>query len=384
MNESTPTYELLKKLFILKTVSFPLVSQVTPIALQAMNNLGLRFLSDAILRRTFFQHFCAGENEDDVIKSITRLKEQGMSVILDFATENDRIEAVNIEEQLKNDRVQNEEVLDKLKVAILIASRSDSNFVTLKLTSIISPLTLSIKARQIDVPPIVQQEFQRDTKRLSKLCEFALENKTRLMIDAEQSWYQKSINEVALSLQKKYNKTECMIYNTYQMYLKRGFDDMKRDYELSKRENFVFGVKLVRGAYIESETVYANQKNLESPICRSYEETNVNFENAIDYLLSNKVHTVFATHNINSITYVKSRIEPSNNLFSFAQLYGMSDSVSSSLTKEGFKVYKYVPYGPLEKVIPYLLRRTQENSSIFNHTQADVDSIWKELRKRFF
>jgi proline dehydrogenase len=215
----------------------------------------------------------------------------------------------------------------------------------------------------------------------------------RLLIDAEQVRYQPAIDNLVLDLQQTFNTDKPIIYNTYQCYLADTAGDIRCDYERSARFDYHFGAKLVRGAYMESERILAESKGLPSPIFETIEETHDCYNDSVDFLLQksieskNSVELMCATHNQESIElaiaamnkYGIDRRDPS---ICFAQLYGMSDHLSFNLGKHGYREYKYVPYGKVDEVMPYLLRRAQENSAIVGGAAIEVGMIIQELRRR--
>lgn len=221
---------------------------------------------------------------------------------------------------------------------------------------------------------------------------------TRLLIDAEQVRFQPAIDHLVLDLQQTFNRTSTtdkpIIYNTYQCYLKDAPERLRSDVERSDRFGYHFGGKLVRGAYMESERLLAKKAGLPSPIYETIEETHQCYNDSVDYLLlhasiqSDKhVEVMCATHNQTSIEKAidamnKYRIDRKSTNICFAQLYGMSDHLSFNLGKHGYRAYKYVPYGEVHEVMPYLLRRAQENSAIVGGAAAELSMIQSELGRR--
>lgn len=229
------------------------------------------------------------------------------------------------------------------------------------------------------------------------LAETAAKAGTRLLIDAEQAKFQPAIDSLVLDLQQSFNSVESsdkpVVYNTYQCYLRDAPERLKRDVNRAERLNYHFGAKLVRGAYMESERALAEALSLPSPIHDSIEETHACYNNSVDFLLKqslvsdNKVEVMCATHNQESMEKAieamrEYQIDASSSTISFAQLYGMSDHLSLSLGKCGYRVFKYVPYGEVEEVIPYLLRRARENSAVVGGASAELAMITSEIGRR--
>jgi len=229
------------------------------------------------------------------------------------------------------------------------------------------------------------------------LAETAANTGTRLLIDAEQTRFQPAIDNLVLDLQQTYNAVgksdKPIIYNTYQCYLKDALERLRTDVDRAKRFNYHFGAKLVRGAYMESERLLASVAHLPSPIHETIEETHASYNEAVDYLLRQSVQSdqlielMCATHNQSSIEKAiaameKYGVDRNKSTICFGQLYGMSDHLSFNLGRSGYRAYKYVPYGEVHEVIPYLLRRARENSSVVGGASAELSMIMNELGRR--
>ena len=234
-------------------------------------------------------------------------------------------------------------------------------------------------------------------QRAHALAETATSTGTRLLIDAEQTRFQPAIDNLVLDLQQKYNSVEKsdrpIIYNTYQCYLKDALERLRTDVDRARRFNYHFGAKLVRGAYMESEKLLASVADLPIPIHDSIEETHACYNEAVDFLLRHSVQSdqlielMCATHNQTSIEKAiaameKYGVDKTNSTICFGQLYGMSDHLSFNLGRMGYRAYKYVPYGEVHEVIPYLLRRARENSSVVGGAAAELSMIKSELKRR--
>lgn len=234
-----------------------------------------------------------------------------------------------------------------------------------------------------------KNEWKRIELRINTCCAAAKKIGVKLLIDAEESWIQPAIDEIAESLMEKYNKKTPVIYTTLQMYRKDRMIYMKNLYDKATKQDFKVGIKLVRGAYIERENLKAYKLGKPSPICESKELTDQNFNNGLDYMLSKlNIGSLFmGSHNEQSILRVtewmsKNKISKNHPHIWFSQLYGMADHISFNLASSGYQVVKYVPYGPVNEVIPYLIRRAEENSSITSQTPRELSLIKKELERR--
>ncbi|GCB65141.1 hypothetical protein scyTo_0009927, partial [Scyliorhinus torazame] len=235
-------------------------------------------------------------------------------------------------------------------------------------------------------------QMKRMLQRMDVLAKEALKKRVRLMIDAEQTYFQPAISRLTLEMQRKFNIEKPVIFNTYQCYLKDAYDNVTMDVELSRRENWYFGAKLVRGAYMAQERKRAKEIGYQDPINKTYEDTNAVYHRCLDYILdeikvNRKANVMVASHNEKSVAYTLRRmhelgLHPSSKKIYFGQLLGMSDQISFPLGQAGYPVYKYVPYGPVEEVLPYLSRRAQENRGMVAGTQRERVLLWNELKRR--
>ncbi|KAI3657653.1 hypothetical protein MP638_007435 [Amoeboaphelidium occidentale] len=225
------------------------------------------------------------------------------------------------------------------------------------------------------------------SSRLKELCDYASGLNVSVMLDAEQSYFQYAISYISMKMMAQYNKSgRVLLYNTYQLYLKDSLKHLQFDYERSQQEGFKFGAKLVRGAYMVLERKRAKVLNVRDPIHENKNNTDKSYSEGLHYIIpKDNVKIVVATHNRTSINEAIS-ISKGGSHIMFAQLYGMYDYLTYKLADEGYKVAKYIPYGPVEDVIPYLIRRAQENKSVLK-SKGDIDDltlIKKELKRRFF
>lgn len=235
-------------------------------------------------------------------------------------------------------------------------------------------------------------QMKRMLQRMDVLAKKALETGVRLMVDAEQTYFQPAISRLTLEMQRKFNKDNPIIFNTYQCYLKEAYDNVTADVELSRREGWHFGAKLVRGAYMQQERDRAAEVGYEDPINLTYEKTNEMYHRCLDYVLeeirhNRKANVMVASHNEDTVKFTLKRmnelgIYPEENKVYFGQLLGMCDQISFPLGQAGYPVYKYVPYGPVNEVLPYLSRRAQENRGIMKGATRERELLWTELRRR--
>uniref|UniRef100_A0A8C4IZF8 Proline dehydrogenase n=2 Tax=Dromaius novaehollandiae TaxID=8790 RepID=A0A8C4IZF8_DRONO len=237
-------------------------------------------------------------------------------------------------------------------------------------------------------------QMKRMLQRMDVLAKRATETGVRLMVDAEQSYFQPAISRLTLEMQRRFNRDQAIIFNTYQCYLKEAYDNVTVDVELSRREGWHFGTKLVRGAYMEQERNRAAQIGYEDPINPTYEKTSEMYHRCLDYILeeikhSRKANVMVASHNEDTVKFTLRRmmelgIHPSEKKVYFGQLLGMCDQITFPLGQAGFPVYKYVPYGPVNEVLPYLSRRAQENRGFMKRANRERDLLWSEFKRRLF
>ncbi|NXG08163.1 PROD dehydrogenase, partial [Sakesphorus luctuosus] len=235
-------------------------------------------------------------------------------------------------------------------------------------------------------------QMKRVLQRMDVLAKRAMEKGVRLMVDAEQSYFQPAISRLTVETQRRFNRNQAIIFNTYQCYLKEAYDNVTGDVELSRREGWHFGTKLVRGAYMEQERERAAQMGYEDPINPTYEKTNEMYHRCLDYVLEEikhrrKASVMVASHNEDTVKFTLHRmmelgIHPSEKKVCFGQLLGMCDQITFPLGQAGFPVYKYVPYGPVNEVLPYLSRRAQENRGFMQRANRERDLLWKEVKRR--
>ena len=331
-----------------------------------------------IFKITFFSQFCAGLNKKESLKVVNSLRSYKILSYLHYA-----VEAVKTEKGME---ISKNNTLETL-------SFSNENksllFSVFKATSL-GPINLfEKKSSGITLTDSEKNEWKRIELRIDTCCAAAKKIGVKMLIDAEESWIQPAIDQIAESLMEKYNKKIPLIYTTLQMYRKDRMIYMKNLYNKASKRNFKVGIKLVRGAYIEKENLKAYKLGKPTPICESKELTDQNFNNGLDYMLSKiNIGSLFlGSHNEQSILRVtewmsQNKISKNHPHIWFSQLYGMADHISFNLASSGYQVVKYVPYGPVNDVIPYLMRRAEENTSITGQTPRELSLIKKELKRR--
>nr|KAF6282677.1 proline dehydrogenase 1 [Myotis myotis] len=239
-----------------------------------------------------------------------------------------------------------------------------------------------------------ERQMRRMLQRMDVLAKKATEAGVRLMVDAEQTYFQPAISRLTLEMQRRFNVEKPLIFNTYQCYLRDAYDNVTLDLELARREGWCFGAKLVRGAYMAQERARAAEIGYEDPINPTYEATNAMYHRCLNYVLeelknNGKAEVMVASHNEDTVRFTLRRMEelglhPADRQVYFGQLLGMCDQISFPLGQAGFPVYKYVPYGPVMEVLPYLSRRALENNSVMKGARRERQLLWQELKRRLY
>jgi len=374
--------DLKKARFLFSVIQSPLVVNIATRATPFLMKSGLPI--NGIIRNTIFKQFVGGETLEDSARVTKQLGSYGVQVILDYG-----VEAKEGEDNFDN-------VTEKIIEAVEFAATQDNvPFVGIKITGIASmdlleTLNEAPRLRSgIHDSESENAAWDRVRDRMYAICNAAIEKGVGILIDAEETWIQDPIDKLAFELMAIYNKEKAVVYNTYQLYRHDRLHFLKISHQLAKEANFILGAKLVRGAYMEKERERAHQKNYPSPIHDDKEATDVDFDAAANYCIEQKdsISMVLASHNEQSnmnIVNQMAQLGLSNNdvRVHFSQLFGMSDHITFNLALAKYNVSKYLPYGPLQDVIPYLMRRAQENSSVNGQTNRELLLIRKELARR--
>ncbi len=340
--------------------------------------LRLRLPIKLLIKNTIFGQFCGGESIQDAEKTIQTLHDAHVGTILDYSVEGEETE-----------KSFDDTTLEILRTIERASESSDIPFSVFKVTGLAS--TELLEAVQIGDSLNKEQkaEFDRVLRRVDLLCRRAHERNVRIFIDAEESWIQDTIDTLAYEMMDRYNHERPVVYNTYQMYRWESLQHLRRDTEEARAKGYYLGVKLVRGAYLEKERLRAHEEEYQDPIQPTKEDTDHDFNAAVDYCLENRdtVSICLGTHNEYSCQYClqqmhRMEVAPSDEHIYFAQLLGMSDNISYNLANAGYNVAKYVPYGPVESVMPYLFRRADENKSIAGQSSREFTLVSDELKRR--
>jgi len=362
--------------FMYRMISYPwLVKMANPMIRFAS---AIRFPINWIVKPTVYAQFCGGETIDECGPVIEKLKAGGVYSILDYSVEGSEEEEV-IEQALQ----------ETLRVIDYAASNENIPFTVFKPTAFAKSDALEVLSTSHSPDAESVKEGAKFRQRVQKLCERAYGYGIPIMIDAEDSWYQEIIDQVVMDMMAIYNKKQPIVFNTYQMYRHDRLERLKQDHTRAKKEQFFMGAKFVRGAYMEKERERAGEMGYEDPIQPDKPATDRDYNLALKYTLENiDDFAVFnGTHNEESSRYMAElmdelKIPRNDNRCWFSQLYGMSDHISFNLANEGFNVAKYVPYGPVKFVLPYLMRRAEENTSVKGQTSRELMLLKQEKDRR--
>ncbi|MEN8956382.1 MAG: proline dehydrogenase family protein [Flavobacteriales bacterium] len=335
--------------------------------------LAIRLPITGIIKKTIFKQFCGGENVEECTTVIKKLDEYGIGTILDYS-----VEAKANEDEL-------EACCQELERGIKLASGAkEIPFVVFKVSGVAA---LSLLEKYNSQLPENDPKYDAVYARVDRLCKAAHEADTPIFIDAEETWIQETIDRIAEEMMVKYNKEKAIVYNTIQLYRWDRLEALKNFHKIAQEKGYHLGVKLVRGAYMEKEREVAKEKGYKSPIQSDKDSTDRDYDLAVAYCAENKIAQCAGTHNENSslllANYIEqNQLDKSDYKFYFAQLLGMSDHISFNLAKNGYNVAKYVPYGPVKEVIPYLIRRAEENTSVAGQTSRELGLISQEMKRR--
>lgn len=368
--------ELERAYFLFKMIdSQPLVRMGTAVANFALKaNLPV----EGLIRATVFDHFCGGISEDDCLKVVDKMYTKGVTSVLDYSVEG------------KEDQAQFDAALEMTLKTIQFAQERDAiPFAVFKPTGV-GRFDIYVKVGEKQALTEAEtKEWERIQERFDAICKSAYDKKVALLIDAEESWMQDAADDLVEEMMRRYNKEQVIVYNTLQMYRHDRLAYLKALHERARRDGFKIGMKVVRGAYMEKENDRAAEKGYPTPICASKQATDDNYNAGVTYMLNHidEMALFAGTHNEYSSYYIMDMMDDlkmshQDSRVFFGQLYGMSDNISYNLAKEGFNVSKYLPFGPVRDVMPYLIRRAEENTSVKGQTSRELNLLKTELQRR--
>ena len=378
--KSTP--DLKKAKFLISVIQNPLMvslaTKVTPFLMK------MGFPINGILRNTVFKQFVGGETLEESARTAKLLGSYDVQVILDYGVEAKEGES-NFDDVTSH-------IIEAIDFA---ATQNNIPFISVKITGIASHILLE----HLNEAPRLRSgihdsesenaAWERVRERMYAICDVAQEKGVGILLDAEETWIQDPIDRLAIELMKEYNKEKVVIYNTYQLYRNDRLHFLQLSHRLAKEGGFLLGAKLVRGAYMEKERDRAIKLGYASPIHLNKEATDKDFDAAATYCISNKdtISLLLATHNEASNIAIATAMtnlsfEKNDQHVHFSQLFGMGDHITFNMAVQGYNVSKYLPFGPINEVIPYLMRRAEENTSVNGQTNKELVLLKTELARR--
>lgn len=368
--------DLNRAYWLFKVININFLVKIGPPITNAAIKIGLPIAP--LIKATIFKQFCGGESISDCTKTIQHLHKYNIGTILDYSVEGESTE-------------QAFDATCEETIATIQRAKNDSAipFSVFKVTGLARfGLLEKLDAKETLTDEEVK-EFERVKERVRKICQTAYDLNVRIFIDAEESWIQQTIDQLAMDMMRLFNREKVIVYNTFQFYRHESLQIMKNFDATLKQEGVMMGVKLVRGAYMEKERKRAEEMNYPSPIQPDKASSDRDYDLGLLYCIENinRIAICAGTHNEKSSKYLvdlmdKHGIEANDERIYFSQLLGMSDNLSYNLADAGFNVAKYVPYGPVKSVLPYLFRRAQENTAIAGQMGRELSLILKEKKRR--
>jgi proline dehydrogenase len=367
--------ELKRARFLFSSMGSPTLTSIGMKMTKIAINLNLPV--QGIIKKTIFEQFCGGETMEEAGHTAAKLGKYGVSTILDYGVEGKESEE-DFDKAVP-------EFINAIKYS---ASQKNIPFISIKVTGFAYFALLEKIHAKETLTAQEQEAWKRVQHRIDQICKEAANHKIMVLIDAEESWIQQPVDDLADMMMERYNQSEALIFNTFQLYRHDRLEFLQESYKTASSKGYILGAKLVRGAYMEKERNRAAEKGYPSPIQPSKHATDKDYDEAVLFCLQHisEVALFIGTHNEEScrkaVKYMQEHDIPANSHVYFSQLYGMSDNISFNLAHEGYHVAKYLPYGPVKDVLPYLMRRAQENTSVAGQTGRELTLINKELQRR--
>ncbi len=368
--------QLKKAAFLFKSIGNPLL---TKIGISAVNiGLKLHLPIKGLIKNTMFEQFCGGETLQEASDVAANIYTYGVGVILDYGVEGKKTES-EFDATAQG-------FIDAIQFA---AGKNHIPFISIKVTGFARFELLEKMDAHIKLNADEVEEFSKVIARMKAICEAAVKANVMILVDAEETWVQDPVDELTMSMMEEYNKQVAYIFNTYQIYRKDRLAFLKTTHAHAQEKNVILGAKLVRGAYMEKERTRAEAMQYESPIQIDKAHCDADYNKAVSYCIEhiNSIAVFIGTHNEESCMLAtqlmqQNNIPNSSKQVYFSQLFGMSDNISFNLAHAGYNVSKYLPYGPVHDVVPYLMRRAQENTSVAGQTGRELGLIKRELKRR--
>ncbi|MEP4534434.1 MAG: proline dehydrogenase family protein [Cyclobacteriaceae bacterium] len=368
--------DLKKSHFVYSSMNYPWMVKVGTFAMSW--SLKAKLPVKGIIKKTLFDQFCGGESFTGSEARMRQLAEGKVKTILDYSVEGE-----------KSEESFDHAMEEAIRVAEYAKQHVSIPFCVIKMTGVGSSDLMARKQAGKKLTSVEEVKFEKILYRIEAMVQKVAENGMRFMIDAEESWIQDVVDDITYALMKKFNKERPVVYNTYQLYRHEALTNMKKGYDDVTRAGCYFAAKLVRGAYMEKERDRAEDKGYPDPIQPDKAATDRDYNAALQFAVENidRFSICAGTHNEQSSQLLVNLMDAhgiakSDERVYFAQLLGMSDNISFKLASLGYNVAKYVPYGPVEKVLPYLFRRAEENTSIAGQSGREFLLVKKELKRR--
>ena len=369
-------FELNRAFFLFKIIGNTTFVKLSTV----LTNFALKFHLPVtpIIKATVFDHFCGGVSEEDCVPVINKMFDKNVHSVLYFSTEG-----------FDSEKEFDDCLRKKISIIEFAKNKKEIPFAVFKPTCLGSTDLFKKVSKFENLNDSENDSWNRVIQRFDQVCSKAFKENIKILIDAEEVEVQKAIDDLAIKMMRKYNLKTPIVYNTVQMYRKDRLTYLNEMISNQFNDGVIFGLKLVRGAYMEKERNLAVSMNIESPICDTKNETDKNFNSGLDFVFNNfeRISFVCASHNEDSILKVISMME-SKNLKSndssiwFGQLYGMSDNISFNLASKNFNTFKILPFGSVRNLMPYLIRRAEENTSVQGQTGRELQLILKERKRR--
>ena len=369
-------FELNRAFFLFKIIGNTTFVKLSTV----LTNFALKFYLPVtpFIKATVFDHFCGGVSEEDCVPVINKMFDKNVHSVLDFSTEG-----------FDSEKEFDDCLRKKISIIEFAKNKKEIPFAVFKPTCLGSTDLFKKVSKFENLNDSENDSWNRVIQRFDQVCSKAFKENIKILIDAEEVEVQNAIDDLAIKMMRKYNLKTPIVYNTVQMYRKDRLTYLNKMISNQLNDGVIFGLKLVRGAYMEKERNLAVSMNIESPICDTKNETDKNFNSGLDFVFNNfeRISFVCASHNEDSILKVISMME-SKNLKSndssiwFGQLYGMSDNISFNLASKNFNTFKILPFGSVRNLMPYLIRRAEENTSVQGQTGRELQLILKERKRR--
>ena len=369
--------QLKKAFWMFKLIEQPALTKIGTNFLNFAVHNNLPF-AGSVVKDTMFEQFCGGETREESMKVVIKMFKRGVGSIFDYSIEG------------KEDEATFDAVCQEIKDIIKFSVGNPAiPFIVFKPTAFGRIDLYERVGKNLELTTSQKEEWERVVRRFDEVCQLCFDNNKKVMVDAEESWMQDAADDLVEKMMEKYNQEQPIVWNTIQMYRTTRIEYMQENLNNTKEKGYFIGYKIVRGAYMEKERSRAELMNYPDPIQPNKAASDQNYNDGIDFVLANldKVSAFFGTHNETSTELVMDKmkaknLENSDKRIYFGQLYGMSDNITYYLADKKYNVAKYLPYGPVKDVVPYLTRRAQENTSVAGQTGRELSLIEKEMERR--